>query len=126
MGTQPYTIPYEDGSVYKGECLNALPHGQGRLTLSNGNYFEGVFHEGNPLNGIMHYSNRDKYTGEISNLNHHGRGELQQGGNLYKGIFEDGVLVEAEIMRINGDIYVGPLKDGMKEGRGVLRFSNGD
>lgn len=62
----------------------------------------------------MHYSNGDKYIGEVLNLRHHGSGELFQGTNFYKGRFKEGILVEAEIMRINGDTYSGLLMDGMK------------
>lgn len=39
MGGQTFTIPYEDGSIYYGECQNARPHGQGRLTFANSNKF---------------------------------------------------------------------------------------
>lgn len=34
-----FKIPYEDGSVYEGECLRDKPHGKGRLTYANGDIF---------------------------------------------------------------------------------------
>lgn len=39
-------IDYKNGDLYFGECLNEMPHGEGRLTMNDGSRYEGQFWEG--------------------------------------------------------------------------------
>lgn len=73
---QDFKIPYEDGSVYTGQCLRNKPHGKGKLVYGNGNVFEGLFQLGEPHNGTMQYRTGAKYIGDVSGGLPHGRGIL--------------------------------------------------
>jgi len=72
------TINYTD-ALYKGEILNDEPHGQGTLTLNNGDQYVGGF-----LNGKKHgqgtytWKNGDQYEGEWKN------------GDQYEGEWKNG------------------------------------
>ena len=54
---EPVRIDYSNGSVYVGEIVSGKPHGQGTLTLSSGNKYEGEFKDGIPWNGTLFVKN---------------------------------------------------------------------
>ena len=85
---QAYKIPYEDGSVYTGECKNAKPHGKGKLIYGNGNVFEGEFEYGYPKQGTINYTNGDRYIGEFRDQKHNGNGVFTCKEYRLEGYFE--------------------------------------
>ena len=59
-------IYLEDGTSYFGDWKNNAAHGQGKLTYSNGDYFEGTWNEGKFIRGKKRdtFINGDIYEGE--------------------------------------------------------------
>ena len=54
---EPVRIVSPNGDVYVGEVMSGEPHGQGTLTLSSGNKYEGEFKDGIPWNGTLFVKN---------------------------------------------------------------------
>jgi hypothetical protein len=102
---QDFKIPYEDGSVYTGQCLKDKPHGKGKLTYANGNVFDGMFELGDPRDGSLTFANGDKYVGQLRDGRFNGKGSFKGSTVNEEGIFEDGKLVDGTIHYENGDKY---------------------
>ena len=114
----------KDNIVYQGEFLEGKKHGHGTftdysgmcfdvfftngsidsqkdvtITFSNGDTFNGKLFEYEPpkfgkMNGTMSYSDGSIYTGDMVDLQPHGKGELVVAGEKekYKGTWSDGAL----------------------------------
>jgi len=54
---EPVRLVSPNGDVYVGEVMSGEPHGQGTLTLSSGNKYEGEFKDGIPWNGTLFVKN---------------------------------------------------------------------
>ncbi len=68
-------MTYPDGSVYRGEFKDDLPHGEGVLVSSDGSRYEGEFR----------FGARD------------GKGTFtQKDGRVFKGIFKKDELIKRE------------------------------
>ncbi len=86
----------------KGDCYN----GYGAFVYQSGDRYIGYFKEGKPHgNGIMYYSNKNKYIGSWQQSDKEGTGRF--------------VFVE-------GDEYLGGFHKNQFHGFGVMHFSNGD
>lgn len=46
MGQKAFTIPYPDGSIYEGDCQDAVPHGKGVIKYSDGTLLKALFDKG--------------------------------------------------------------------------------
>ena len=99
-------IHYEDGSVYDGDLLGFMKHGEGTLKLDDGS----------------------KYKGEFLNDEFSGSGQLtSKDGSGYEGGYKDGLYHGKGTLTVAGlGTYTGEFKKGMKDGEGVFVYENGD
>lgn len=92
----PPVADSDEDYVYDGELINGKPHGQGRMTYSSGEVYEGQFEDGLPSGGGTFLRQIDgglsaQYTGEWSRGLKHGFGiETWPDGMRYEGEFRDG------------------------------------
>ena len=103
LNEENFKLP--NGSIYKGEMINDIPHGKGHLTNPNGYSYQGEFKDG-------------KYDGQGK--------EILPNGDSYQGKFKDGIPNGQGIKtKINGYKYEGGFKDGKYDGEGKLTLPNG-
>lgn len=89
-----------DGGRYRGDVVNGLLQGQGRIDYPNGSWYAGEFHD-----GLWH-----------------GQGEWHaSNGDTYKGGFANGLFEGHGILTTHGGVYVGGFKLGRREGEGTLK-----
>ncbi len=89
-----------DGGRYRGEVVNGLLQGQGRIDYPNGSWYAGEFH-----NGLWH-----------------GKGEWHaSNGDVYRGGFANGLFEGQGTLTTHGGVYVGGFKLGRREGEGTLK-----
>lgn len=164
---------------YDGESKDGIPNGKGVLIRADGSRYEGEFRDGKPYgmisyssdyydntgieklvaefegfgfpsNGVLLYTNGDKYTGELCEGIPHGHGFMCYNSNdKYRGKFKHGTLDGYGVMNYeNGDIFIGRFKNnsysqgvcyyqesnsffegsfcnGLKEGKGIVTFADG-
>lgn len=104
-------VPYLDGNngsagVYRGQCLNDMPHGSGKISYNNGDTIIGAFKNG-VLAGLGTYRSA--------------------GGNVYEGSWLDGKRHGSGTFKwARGSHYVGEWMQDKKNGRGTYTWSNGN
>ncbi|NIQ03448.1 MAG: hypothetical protein GWM98_26310, partial [Nitrospinaceae bacterium] len=90
------TYLFAEGNRYIGEFVNGKPHGQGILTFTNGDQYEGGF-MADVMEGFGTYTaaNGDRFVGEFKNGQPHGQGvHITAAGKEYPGLWENGYLKE--------------------------------
>ncbi|MCQ9424576.1 caspase family protein [Pseudomonas sp. LJDD11] len=89
-----------DGGRYRGDLVNGLLQGQGRIDYPNGSWYQGQFDRGQ----------------------WHGQGEWRaSNGDVYKGGFEHGLYSGQGILTTRTSSYVGAFKQGRREGEGTYK-----
>jgi hypothetical protein len=100
------TIIVPNEGRYEGQLLNNLPHGEGRMYMSDGGTYIGSF-----LNGYSH--------GEGTHFDPHEK-------RMCSGTYKKGRQNGEGIVRINGKLsYKGLFKDGKHFGKGSMTFPDG-
>ncbi len=61
-------IEYENGDVYKGETLNGMRNGKGKLTCADGKVYEGEWVNDEIRYGKLTYKNTGYYEGYFRNM----------------------------------------------------------
>lgn len=119
---------YSDGSVYKGQKLGFMKHGQGVLTFADGSSYTGGF-ENDQYSGYGVYVGADKstYEGNYKNGLYDGVGKLTDAyGNVYEGEFLSGEKSgQGSMTYIGGDRFVGEFGNDMRKS-GVYYWRTGD
>jgi len=71
-------IKLPNGSIYEGETTSSgTIHGKGKMTLSNGDVYEGRFYSGKYYGeGKLSRANGDIYEGEFLSGKYHGKGKM--------------------------------------------------
>ena len=89
-----------DGGRYRGDVVNGLLQGQGRVDYPNGSWYAGQFDKGQ----------------------WHGQGEWHgSNGEVYKGEFQQGLFDGQGSLTTPGSSYVGGFKRGRRNGEGTLK-----
>lgn len=140
-----------DGSRYRGEVVNGLLQGPGRLDYANGSWFKGQFRDGQPDGpGEWHGAAGQHYVGSFRQglFDGHGRltladgshyegnfrlgqrdgeGRLEQGGDSYSGTFKDNLFHGfGRLERADGGSFQGRFARGVPNGEGVRVDASGD
>lgn len=127
---EPLTPPnavLPDGGRYRGEIVDGLLQGQGRVDYRNGSWYAGQFKDGQ-ADGLGEWqgSNGEHYVGEFSQGQFHGQGQLSDAdGNRYQGQFKhgrrhgEGHLQQGELS------YRGGFKADRYHGFGTLDLPDG-
>jgi len=116
-----------DGGRYRGDIIDGLLQGPGRMDYSDGSYFQGQFKDGQ-FNGPgeWHSGRGERYRGEFQNGSFHGQGSLTYSdGSRYEGSFANGTP-NGEGHLSNSELqYRGEFSKGQYHGLGKLQWSNG-
>ncbi|MFZ6047508.1 C13 family peptidase [Pseudomonas sp. CR3202] len=127
---EPLTPPdarLPDGSRYRGELVDGLLQGPGRLDYNNGTWFEGQFKDGQPEGqGEWHGPNGLVYVGEFRAGLFHGQGRLAYGnGTTYEGGFAHNQFDGEGTLRQGGVTYRGQFHSDKYQGFGILEWPDG-
>lgn len=116
-----------DGARYRGEVVDGLLQGEGRLDYANGVYYTGRFKDGlfeGP--GEWHGASGEHYKGGFHLGLFEGQGELIYGdGSRYQGGFKQGRLHGEGHLQQGAMSYRGEFRDDRYHGLGTLEWPDG-
>lgn len=116
-----------DGGRYRGEVVDGLLQGQGRVDYSNGSWYAGQFKDGQPEGtGEWQDGIGAHYQGQFHLGQFHGSGVLERAdGSRYEGAFNLGKMEgEGQLTRA-GISYRGGFQANLYHGLGKLEWAKG-
>ena len=115
-----------DGGRYRGELVNGLLQGQGRIDYPNGSWYAGDFDKGLwHGQGEWHGSNGEVYRGGFNLGLFDGKGTLTTSGSSFTGSFKAGRRDGEGTLKENGMTYRGEFKADQYSGLGRLELKDG-
>ena len=115
-----------DGGRYRGDLVNGLLQGQGRIDYPNGSWYAGEFDQGQwHGQGEWHGSNGEIYRGQFSQGLFDGQGSLTTSVSSYTGGFKLGRRDGEGTLKENGMTYRGEFKGDQYSGLGRLELEDG-
>ncbi|MBV6824095.1 C13 family peptidase [Pseudomonas sp. PD9R] len=115
-----------DGGRYRGDLVNGLLQGQGRIDYPNGSWYAGQFDKGQwHGQGEWHGSNGEVYRGPFNQGLFDGQGSLTTNGSSYTGGFKLGRRDGEGTLKENGMTYRGEFKADQYSGLGRLELEDG-
>ncbi|KIH81589.1 C13 family peptidase [Pseudomonas batumici] len=115
-----------DGGRYRGEVVNGLLQGQGRIDYPSGSWYAGQFDKGQwQGDGEWHGSNGEVYKGQFQQGLFHGQGTLTLHDSSYTGGFKQGRRDGEGTLKEAGMTYRGEFKDDQYSGLGHLELEDG-
>ena len=115
-----------DGGRYRGEVINGVLQGKGRIDYPNGSWYAGGFQNGQ-WNGPGEWqaSNGDVYKGGFENGLFHGQGTLTTSTGSYVGGYKLGRRDGEGTLKERGMSYRGEFKADLYDGPGHLELEDG-
>ncbi len=115
-----------DGGRYRGELVNGLLQGQGRVDYPNGSWYAGQFDKGQwHGQGEWHGSNGEVYRGQFQQGLFDGQGSLTTNASSYTGGFKQGRREGEGTLKENAMTYRGEFKADQYSGLGRLEMDDG-
>ncbi|VEF13052.1 MORN domain-containing protein [Pseudomonas fluorescens] len=115
-----------DGGRYRGELVDGLLQGQGRVDYPNGSWYAGQFDKGQwHGQGEWHGSNGEVYRGQFQQGLFEGQGSLTTSASSYTGGFKQGRRDGEGTLKENGMTYRGEFKADQYSGLGRLEMDDG-
>ena len=115
-----------DGGRYRGDLVNGLLQGQGRIDYPNGSWYAGDFDKGQWHGlGEWHGSNGEVYRGQFNQGLFDGQGTLTPPASSYTGGFKLGRRDGEGTLKENGMTYRGEFKADQYSGLGRLELDDG-
>jgi hypothetical protein len=115
-----------DGGRYRGDMVNGLLQGQGRIDYPNGSWYAGEFDKGQwHGQGEWHGSNGEVFRGQFNQGLFDGQGALTTNGSSYNGGFKLGRRDGEGTLKENGMTYRGEFKADQYSGLGRLELDDG-
>ncbi|MNM53136.1 Peptidase C13 family protein [compost metagenome] len=115
-----------DGGRYRGEVVDGLLQGEGRIDYPNGSWYAGTFKDGQwHGQGEWHGSNGEVYRGQFAKGLFQGLGELTTPGSHYAGTFNHGRRDGEGTLKQADQTYRGQFKEDQYEGAGQLELADG-
>ncbi len=115
-----------DGGRYRGDVVNGLLQGQGRVDYPNGSWYAGTFDKGLwHGQGEWHGSNGEVYKGQFKQGLFDGQGSLTTAGSQYVGGFKNGRRHGERTLKEGQMTYRGEFKDDQYSGLGRLELADG-
>lgn len=115
---------------YEGQWRNGTKHGQGKLQMADGSYYEGTFSNGEiDGKGMRFFSqNGSKYTGQFVKGELHGRGTMVYAdGSMYEGEWyrnrKHGYGIMKTLGSNSSEVYEGSYDKNMKHGVGTMMYA---
>lgn len=115
---------------FVGEVANGKINGKGKVSLKNGNTYEGKFIDGvldvyTPAKVSVKMPTGDRYEGEILNGKLHGKGHVKcVNGDFYKGVFQAGKFSGTGDVRVTtkkGVVYNGAVVGNVCQKVGAVK-----
>lgn len=128
---EPITPPdgiLPDGGRFRGDVINGLLQGTGRIDYSNGSWYVGQFKDGMMEGqGELQHVDGTHYIGQFRAGDFDGQGTLTYSdGTTYEGGFKAGDMDGiGHLKQKNGDDYQGEFKAGVYSGIGKLTRADG-
>ncbi len=122
------TYLYRSGAKYIGNFQNGKIHGQGILQFSNGDRYAGDWQDQHRQGrGRYTFKNGDVYVGDFQASNFQGQGEMHYAnGDRYMGQWLDSAPNGMGLYSFaNGNLYEGNLRNGIPEGEGKMIYTDG-
>jgi hypothetical protein len=119
------TLP--DGGRYRGEVINGLLQGAGRIDYRNGSWYRGQFKDGQAHGtGEWHGSHGEDYQGDFRLGEFDGQGRLSyRDGSHYQGSFKLGRMHGEGYFQQGKMSYRGEFKADQYDGLGTLELADG-
>lgn len=116
-----------DGGRYRGELVDGLLQGEGRIDYANGMYYRGQFKDGLfDGRGEWHGASGERYQGEFRQGLFDGQGKLVYAdGSVYEGGFKQGRLHGEGHLQQGGVSYRGQFRADRYHGLGTLEWPDG-
>ncbi len=116
-----------DGGRYRGEIVDGLLQGEGRIDYPNDSNYRGIFKDGQwHGRGVWQGANGDRYEGEFKEGLFDGQGRFSYAtGGVYEGQFQQGSLNGKGRYTEPGLSYEGEFKDDLYHGSGKLESTDG-
>ncbi|MDD2046948.1 C13 family peptidase [Pseudomonas putida] len=115
-----------DGGRFRGQVVDGLLQGEGRIDYPNGSWYAGNFLNGQwHGQGEWHGSNGEVYRGQFQQGLFHGQGTLKTPGSSYIGGFKLGRRDGEGTLKETGLLYRGQFKDDQYSGAGHLELADG-
>lgn len=115
-----------DGGRYRGELVDGLLQGQGRVDYPNGSWYAGQFDKGQwHAQGEWHGSNGEVYRGQFQQGLFDGQGSLTTNASSYTGGFKQGRRDGEGTLKENAMTYRGEFKADQYSGLGRLEMDDG-
>ncbi|MFZ3282200.1 C13 family peptidase [Pseudomonas sp.] len=115
-----------DGGRYRGELVDGLLQGQGRVDYPNGSWYAGQFDKGQwHGQGEWHGSNGEVYRGQFQLGLFDGQGSLTTNASSYTGGFKQGRRDGEGTLKENAMTYRGEFKADQYSGLGRLEMDDG-
>ena len=115
-----------DGGRYRGELVNGLLQGQGRIDYPNGSFYQGGFDKGQwHGDGEWRGSHGEVYRGQFAGGLFDGLGELTTPDSHYSGTFKQGRRDGEGTLKQHDQVYRGQFKDDQYQGAGELQMADG-
>ncbi|WP_409298242.1 C13 family peptidase [Pseudomonas sp. KCJK8993] len=115
-----------DGGRYRGDLVDGLLQGQGRIDYPNGSWYAGQFDKGQwHGQGEWHGSNGEVYRGQFQQGLFHGQGTLTTKDSSYSGGFKLGRRDGEGTLKEDGMTYRGEFKADLYSGLGRLELEDG-
>ena len=115
-----------DGGRYRGDVVNGLLQGQGRVDYPNGSWYAGQFDKGQWHGmGEWHGSNGEVYKGQFKQGLFDGQGSLTTAGSNYVGGFKNGRRNGEGTLKEGQMTYRGEFLDDQYSGLGRLELADG-
>ncbi len=115
-----------DGGRYRGQVVDGLLQGQGRIDYPNGSWYAGGFKDGLwHGQGEWHGQNGEVYRGQFAAGLFEGLGDLTTPGSHYAGTFRHGRRDGEGTLKQTGQTYRGQFKDDLYDGAGELELADG-
>ncbi|WP_349736257.1 C13 family peptidase [Pseudomonas jessenii] len=115
-----------DGGRYRGDLVNGLLQGKGRIDYPNSSWYAGEFDKGQwQGQGEWHGSNGEVYRGQFNQGLFDGQGALTTNASSYSGGFKAGRRNGEGTLKENGMSYRGEFKADQYAGLGRLELEDG-
>jgi len=124
---QPADAVLPDGGRYRGEIVDGLLQGKGRIDYPNGSHYRGAFKDGQwHGQGVWQGANGDRYEGQFKQGLFDGQGRFSYAtGGVYEGRFLRGSLNGAGRYSEPGLSYEGEFENDLYHGIGTLQGPGG-
>lgn len=123
----PANAVLPDGGRYRGEIVDGLLQGSGRIDYPNGSYYLGQFEDGQWHGlGTWHSATGDRYEGEFRHGLFDGLGRFSYAeGGVYEGEFRSGRMHGHGRFSQGGNVYEGEFRNNLYHGQGSLEYADG-